>query len=56
MSGGHGIDICRCGAVIAQCRCPGPHVPRVVVEHCKSCTPQPRPLSTLDLRIPGLLR
>lgn len=34
---GHGIDACACGAVVAQCRCPGPHTPRVVRKTCPQC-------------------
>lgn len=33
----HTIDVCRCGAVITQCRCIGPHTPRVVQESCPKC-------------------
>ncbi len=47
---GHGIDVCRCGAVLAQCRCPGPHKPRVVAETCRACLPAapPDPLAAMD--------
>jgi hypothetical protein len=33
----HGIHVCRCGAVIRQCRCPGPHLRRVVQDSCAAC-------------------
>lgn len=35
--GTHGIDVCLCGNVIAQCRCPGPHERRVVRQLCDAC-------------------
>lgn len=35
--GTHGIDVCLCGNVIAQCRCPGPHERRVVQQSCNAC-------------------
>jgi hypothetical protein len=34
---GHGIDVCRCGAVVASCRCHGPHEKRIVCESCPKC-------------------
>lgn len=34
---GHGIDVCACGAVVRQCRCPGPHERRVVQKTCPLC-------------------
>lgn len=47
----HGIEVCACGAVIAQCRCPGPHTPRVVRETCSECRGKaklPRDLATIE--------
>lgn len=38
---GHTVDTCRCGAVIRQCRCIGPHTPRVVQQSCPKCVPTP---------------
>lgn len=38
-AGGHGIDVCACGEVIVQCRCMGPHIPRVVQQTCSKCRP-----------------
>lgn len=48
---GHGIDTCRCGAVLRQCRCIGPHIPRVVQETCPKCkaataAPDTKPIGT----------
>jgi len=34
---GHGIDVCECGEVVRQCRCMGPHTPRVVCKTCPKC-------------------
>ena len=34
----HYIEVCKCGAVIRQCRCPGPHKTRVVRESCSACS------------------
>lgn len=39
----HGIDVCRCGAVIMRCRCMGPHEKRVVCETCDACRGKPVP-------------
>lgn len=36
---GHTVDTCRCGAVLRQCRCIGPHTPRVVQDTCPKCKP-----------------
>ena len=41
---GHEIVKCRaCDAVIAQCRCPGPHPVRYVDNHNHDCKPSPAP-------------
>lgn len=34
--------VCSCGAVIAQCRCIGPHVTVVVPGPCTRCLPKPQ--------------
>ncbi len=39
----HGIDVCRCGAVVRQCRCIGPHTKRVACETCDVCRKKPAP-------------
>lgn len=37
----HGIDVCECGAVVARCRCPGPHVKVIVCKRCPKCSVVP---------------
>ena len=45
----HFLTKCSCGAVIAQCRCPGPKATTIVPHGCGACkgqyalTPQPAP-------------
>jgi hypothetical protein len=34
---GHFREVCSCGAVIRQCRCPGPHEIRVIERGCPKC-------------------
>lgn len=36
----HSVDVCACGAVLASCRCPGPHPKRVVSQSCRACRDQ----------------
>lgn len=35
--GTHFQNVCRCGVVVSQCRCPGPKVTNVVQEECPAC-------------------
>jgi len=35
---GHFVERCKCGKVVAQCRCPGPNkVVRIAKEPCNDC-------------------
>lgn len=34
---GHKRIVCSCGALIAQCRCPGPHETEVRQDACPEC-------------------
>lgn len=50
---GHEIDVCRCGAIISRCRCPGPHEPRVVCSACDACTLAKGQVALDELRANG---
>lgn len=39
----HKRIVCSCGAVIAQCRCPGPHETETWANACAACKARPRP-------------
>lgn len=51
----HGIDICQCGATLQQCRCIGPHVPRVTATSCPACKGRQAERSVLVAKLLGAL-
>ncbi len=38
-------EVCACGAVLLQCRCPSPKVDRVVQPSCPACATRKEPMS-----------
>lgn len=40
----HGIDLCRCGAVVTRCRCMDHEHRRVTYDTCGACRPGTRPV------------
>ncbi len=47
---GHGIDVCACGAVVAQCRCMDHTERRVVAQKCPACSPAKKHLTEEEAR------
>lgn len=41
--GGHGVQTCACGAVVARCRCMDHDERRVVQQTCEACQPKANP-------------
>lgn len=33
----HVRSVCSCGALLAQCKCPGPHANVVILNGCQTC-------------------